>query len=52
MVEWFLSLSPVAQALARHLLHLVDDGPGGGAGILFRTIDRKVLDGMLGFAAA
>ncbi len=51
MVAWFLSLSPVAQALAATCFTWAMTALGAGLVFFFRTIDRKVLDGMLGFAA-
>jgi len=51
MVAWFLGLNPVAQALVATLFTWFLTALGAGLVFFFRTINRKVLDGMLGFAA-
>ena len=51
MVAWFLGLSPVAQALVATLFTWFLTALGAGLVFLFKSINRKVLDGMLGFAA-
>jgi ZIP family zinc transporter len=51
MYEWFASLNPIVQALMGTLFTWLVTALGSGLVFLFRTIDRKVLDGMLGFAA-
>ena len=51
MVAWFLGLSPVAQALVATLFTWFLTALGAGLVFFFRTINRKALDGMLGFAA-
>jgi ZIP family zinc transporter len=51
MVAWFLGLSPVAQALVATLFTWFLTALGAGLVFFFKTINRKVLDGMLGFAA-
>jgi len=51
MVAWFLGLNPVAQALVATLFTWVVTALGAGLVFFFKSINRKVLDGMLGFAA-
>jgi ZIP family zinc transporter len=51
MVAWFLGLNPVGQALVATLFTWFLTALGAGVVFFFRTINRKVLDGMLGFAA-
>lgn len=51
MLEWFTGLHPVAQALAATLFTWFLTAMGAGLVFFFRTIHRKVLDAMLGFAA-
>ena len=51
MIDWFAGLNPVVQALLATLFTLAVTALGAGLVFLFRTINRKVLDGMLGFAA-
>ena len=51
MVAWFLGLNPVAQALVATLFTWFLTALGAGLVFFFKTIRRKVLDGMLGFAA-
>ena len=51
MVNWFISLHPVAQALVATLFTWFLTALGAGLVFLFKSINRKVLDGMLGFAA-
>lgn len=51
MYQWFLSLSPVYQALAATVFTWLMTALGAGLVFFFKTINRKVLDGMLGFAA-
>jgi ZIP family zinc transporter len=51
MVAWFLGLNPVVQALAATLFTWFLTALGAGLVFFFRSINRKVLDGMLGFAA-
>jgi len=51
MVAWFLGLNPVAQALVATLFTWFLTALGAGLVFFFRSINRKVLDGMLGFAA-
>ena len=51
MVAWFMGLNPVAQALVATLFTWVVTALGAGLVFFFKSINRKVLDGMLGFAA-
>jgi len=51
MVDWFTGLNPVLQALIATLFTWFLTGLGAGLVFFFKTINRKVLDGMLGFAA-
>ena len=49
--EWFVSLNPVIQALIATLFTWFVTAVGASIVFFFKTINRKVLDGMLGFAA-
>ena len=51
VVEWFVALHPVKQALMATLFTWGLTALGAGLVFFFKTINRKVLDGMLGFAA-
>ncbi|KAB2927612.1 MAG: ZIP family metal transporter [Leptonema illini] len=51
MVAWFVSLPPVGQAFAATCFTWLMTALGAGLVFFFRTINRKALDGMLGFAA-
>jgi ZIP family zinc transporter len=51
MVAWFSGLNPVVQALVATLFTWLLTALGAGLVFFFRSINRKVLDGMLGFAA-
>jgi ZIP family zinc transporter len=51
MVDWFVQLSPVWQALLATCFTWVMTALGAGLVFFFRSINRRVLDGMLGFAA-
>jgi len=51
MVAWFMGLNPVAQALVATLFTWVLTALGAALVFFFKRINRKVLDGMLGFAA-
>jgi len=51
MVDWFAGLNPVIQALIATLFTWFVTGLGAGLVFFFKKINRKVLDGMLGFAA-
>ncbi|GMQ62453.1 ZIP family metal transporter [Vallitalea maricola] len=51
MANWFLSLDPVIQALIGTLFTWLLTALGASLVFFFKTINKKVLDGMLGFAA-
>jgi ZIP family zinc transporter len=51
MVNWFIGLHPIAQALVATLFTWFLTASGAGLVFFFKSINRKVLDGMLGFAA-
>ena len=51
MVSWFTGLHPVVQALLATLFTWFLTALGAGLVFFFKSINRKALDGMLGFAA-
>ena len=51
IVQWFIALHPVTQALLATLFTWGLTALGAGLVFFFKTINRKILDGMLGFAA-
>lgn len=51
MVNWFIGLNPVVQALLATLFTWGVTALGASLVFFFKTINRKVLDAMLGFAA-
>ncbi len=51
LIEWFRHLNPVWQALAATLFTWLMTALGAGLVFFFKTIERKLLDSMLGFAA-
>ena len=51
MVDWFLTLTPIWQALIATCFTWFLTAVGASAVFFFKTVNRKVLDGMLGFAA-
>ena len=51
MVEWFTNLHPIVQALLATCFTWFVTALGAAAVFFFKTVNRKVLDGMLGFAA-
>ncbi len=51
MYDWFIHLSPVYQALIATLFTWSVTALGASMVFFFKKINRKVLDGMLGFAA-
>lgn len=51
MLEWFETLNHIQQALIATLFTWFVTALGAGIVFLFKTINRKILDGMLGFAA-
>ncbi len=51
MIEWFMSLHPIIQALLATCFTWLMTAAGAGVVFSFKTVNRKLLDGMLGFAA-
>jgi ZIP family zinc transporter len=51
MIAWFLALSPVQQALCATLFTWGLTALGAACVFFFTTVNRRLLDGMLGFAA-
>ncbi|MGD9375823.1 MAG: ZIP family metal transporter, partial [Anaerolineae bacterium] len=51
MAQWLESLNPIVQALVATLFTWGMTAAGSGLVFFFRTIQRRVLDGMLGFAS-
>ena len=51
MINWFLELSPVMQALLATLFTWFVTALGAAMVFFFKEINKKVLNGMLGFAA-
>jgi len=51
MIEWFTSLNPILQALLATGFTWFVTALGAAAVFFFKTVNRTVLDGMLGFAA-
>ena len=51
MVEWFMELNPILQALLATLFTWGLTALGAGLVFVFKTVNRRLLDGMLGFAA-
>ena len=51
MVNWFTGIDPILQALIATLFTWFVTALGAALVFFFKTINRKVLDGMLGFAA-
>ncbi len=51
MIEWFVELGPILQALLATLFTWFLTACGAALVFFFRTVDRRVLDGMLGFTA-
>jgi len=51
VIDWFTGLNSIAQALLATLFTWFLTALGASLVFFFRTINRKVLDGMLGFAA-
>ncbi len=51
LITWFTSLSPIAQALCATLFTWFLTALGAGLVFFFKSINRRVLDGMLGFAS-
>ena len=51
ITEWFVGLNPIVQALLATLFTWGVTALGASLVLFFKTINRKVLDAMLGFAA-
>jgi ZIP family zinc transporter len=51
MVDWFISLGPVQQAFLAGLFTWAVTALGASAVIFFKTINKRILNAMLGFAA-
>jgi ZIP family zinc transporter len=51
LFQWFTGLNPVTQALLATLFTWFVTALGAGMVFFFRTINRRMLNGMLGFAA-
>jgi ZIP family zinc transporter len=51
MLEWLVSLDPIVQALVATCFTWFVTALGAATVFFFKTVNRKVLDGMLGFAA-
>ena len=51
MVDWFQQLNPIAQALLAGLFTWGVTAAGAAAVFVVRTVDRRLLDTSLGFAA-
>jgi ZIP family zinc transporter len=51
MIDWFINLNPIVQALLATCFTWFLTALGAAAVFFFRSINRSVLDGMLGFAA-
>lgn len=50
MTEWFVSLNPVAQALCATLFTWFVTALGASLVFIFKSINKTILNGMLGFA--
>lgn len=51
MIDWFKNLNPVIQALLATCFTWGVTSAGAAVVFVFKTINRRILDGMLGFAA-
>jgi len=51
IIEWFMHLHPVIQALLATCFTWFVTALGAGLVFVFRTVNRRLLNGMLGFAA-
>lgn len=51
MIEWFVQLNPVWQAVIATTFTWLVTALGAATVFLFKQVNRKLLDGMLGFAA-
>lgn len=50
-IDWFMNLGPVYQALAATIFTWLMTALGAGLVFFFKTINKKLFNGMLGFAA-
>ena len=51
ILEWFKDLHPIWQAFLATCFTWFLTAVGAGAVFFFKSLNRKILDGMLGFAA-
>jgi len=51
LIEWFKDLTPIMQAFLATCFTWFMTAAGSGVVFFFKTINRKVLNAMLGFAA-
>jgi ZIP family zinc transporter len=51
MIEWLANLNPIVQALLATCFTWALTGLGASAVFFFKSVNRQILDGMLGFAA-
>lgn len=51
IVDWFLGLNPIIMALLATIFTWFVTAAGAGLVFFFKSVNQKVLDGMLGFAA-
>ncbi len=51
LIDWFTNLNPIIQALLATCFTWFLTAAGSGVVFFFKSLDRKLLDGMLGFAA-
>jgi ZIP family zinc transporter len=51
VIEWFIALNPVMQGLLATLFTWFVTALGASTVFFFKAIERRILDGMLGFAA-
>ena len=49
LIEWFEGLGPVLSASRGHIVYVGDDGGGGALVFPFKSMNRRLFDGMLGF---
>ena len=50
-MEWFMSLSPILQGLLATIFTWAVTAIGSGLVFFFRSVDRRILNAMLGFGA-
>ena len=51
VIEWFIGLNPILQALLGTCFTYLMTALGAAAVFLFKTVNKRLLNGMLGFAA-